>query len=1270
MVFIAALCASLCAQSNGPIRYFYDDLGRLIRVADQNGNVATYNYDAVGNIISITRTTAPANNGLAILNFTPQQGPPGSSVIIQGQGFSSTLNANVVSFNGAAATVTAATTTSLTATVPSGALTGPISVTVAGKSATSDTNFTVTAPKLVSITVSSTGSGFTSVGQQQQFTATANFSNGTQQNLTTSAVWSSSNTSVATVTQQGLVTSAGPGSAVISATSNGITGWTTLKLVLAVSLTVSAPSSSMPFGTTQQFTASATFSDATVQDVTASATWFASPTSVATVSNTAGSKGLVDGLNVGSAEICALLGSIEDCDFVTITTGAPVSLAITPSNASIPKAIQQQYRCAGTYADSTTRDLTTAVTWSSSNSAVATISNNSGTQGVVTDVGLGSTTISATLGTVNASTTLTLTPPIAVNVALNPVSYPLTPGATVQLAAVLTLSDGSTQDVTQSAAWSSSDLTVATVGTSGSNPGFVTGVAVGVAEITASSGALKGTATVIVNSASAAVVPRFAYSVDGFAALSLYTVNPGTGQLRADGFVPIVGNSTSLGVDPGNQFVYVTNQSSNAVSVFAADAANGSLKEVVGSPFATGFNPEALAADLSGKFVYVANASDNTVSGFTVDRTSGTFTAVPGSPFPVGSSPGAVVIDPSSKFVYVMNSRGNSISAFAIDPTTGALAEIGGSPFTTCNPSALGIDPNGKYLYVGGIQGQIQSSHLDEPGLKRTAGSHLLNVASSCSTGGGGVASTNPTGGAGSEWLAKADESATADIPLTMFGSLRLVATSGPSISVFAIDSTSGALTQVPNSPFPVSLFLNSITTTPSGAYLYAGSGDSVLGFAVNSANGSLNELPDSPYTVTNGTGPVVVDPSGRFVYMGGYEFGINASTGSLTAIGVFPSRGIAGFGISSGSTAVKYVPQFAYVASSGGSSGMGTGADNVSGYSIDASTGALTAINGSPFAEGLFPEFLAADPFGRFLFVANNCSDEACSTGSGSVSTLAIGSGGSLSPVIGGPFGAGINPTGIVVDPSGEFAYVVNSINNNISAYNIDPVSGALSPVGSLSFVNGSPYPVNGAGAAAITTDPEGQLLMVGVSQCPANQCSSGGISTYSIFPTGQLFTFETLPAGTAPRSIAVHPSGNFVLVANNASNNVSVLSNPFSAQVPVPGSPFATGLSPVSVAADPTGRFVYVANQLSDNLSAYTIDPNSGILTPVQGSPFAAGAGPSSVTVDVSGSFVYVTNSGDGTISAFAIDPLSGVLTPVQGSPFATGAAPISITTTGKVQ
>ena len=142
-VLLLAACALLVHAQTAPVQYYYDDLGRLTTVVDQNGNVAAYHYDPVGNLLSITNTSLPSSNSLAVLNFTPQQGAIGQTVTIQGQGFSPTPGSNTVQFNGTAATVSAATANSITVNVPAGATTGPIHVTVTGTTATSSGNFTI-----------------------------------------------------------------------------------------------------------------------------------------------------------------------------------------------------------------------------------------------------------------------------------------------------------------------------------------------------------------------------------------------------------------------------------------------------------------------------------------------------------------------------------------------------------------------------------------------------------------------------------------------------------------------------------------------------------------------------------------------------------------------------------------------------------------------------------------------------------------------------------------------------------------------------------------------------------------------------------------------------------------------------------------------------------------------------------------------------------------------------------------------------------------------
>ena len=136
------------ATQSDPISYAYDDAGRLRAVIDPSAGAAVYSYDSVGNLVSISRQSATATS---IIEFDPDSGSVGSSVTIYGTGFSSTPTQNSVSFNGVAATITSASTTTLVVTVPAGAITGPITVTSPGGSATSTESFVVGNPSAPTI---------------------------------------------------------------------------------------------------------------------------------------------------------------------------------------------------------------------------------------------------------------------------------------------------------------------------------------------------------------------------------------------------------------------------------------------------------------------------------------------------------------------------------------------------------------------------------------------------------------------------------------------------------------------------------------------------------------------------------------------------------------------------------------------------------------------------------------------------------------------------------------------------------------------------------------------------------------------------------------------------------------------------------------------------------------------------------------------------------------------------------------------------------------
>lgn len=144
---LLALCLSLLfigsveAQTAGQSTYVYDEMGRLVAVIDPAGDAAIYKYDAVGNLLSITRRLSTQ---VSIIEVTPDSGPVGSTITIYGTAFGATTGENAVSFNGTAASVTYASSTRVTVVVPSAATTGTITLTSPSGTATSSTPFTVT----------------------------------------------------------------------------------------------------------------------------------------------------------------------------------------------------------------------------------------------------------------------------------------------------------------------------------------------------------------------------------------------------------------------------------------------------------------------------------------------------------------------------------------------------------------------------------------------------------------------------------------------------------------------------------------------------------------------------------------------------------------------------------------------------------------------------------------------------------------------------------------------------------------------------------------------------------------------------------------------------------------------------------------------------------------------------------------------------------------------------------------------------------------------
>ena len=453
---------------------------------------------------------------------------------------------------------------------------GSTTITATFGSISGSTSLTVTAATLVSIAITPADPGIAK-GTAKQFTATGTYSDNSTQNLTNMAIWTSSATGVATISNaagsQGLATSIAAGSTTITATSAGISASTSLTVTAAtlVSLAITPVNSSMAKGTNKQFTATGTYSDTTTQNLTATVTWTSSTTGVATISNAAGSQGSATSVAAGSTTIMATSGSISSSTTLTVTSATLVSIAITPANPSIVKGTGKQFTATGTYSDTTTQNLTGTVTWTSSTTGVATISNAAGSQGLATSVAAGSTTITATSGSISGSTTLSVTAAVLVSLTVTPASQSISVGATQQFTATGTYSDSSTQILTTTVTWNSSTTGIAAISNASGSNGLATAGAAGTTTITATSGNISATATLSVTAVTNTITLTWdapltrddGSTLNPLTDLTGYKVHYGTASQSYTQTVSVVNPgtmtvTTTLSLAPGTYYIVVT----------------------------------------------------------------------------------------------------------------------------------------------------------------------------------------------------------------------------------------------------------------------------------------------------------------------------------------------------------------------------------------------------------------------------------------------------------------------------------------------------------------------------------------------------------------------------------------------------------------------------------------------------------------------------------------------------------------------------------------
>ncbi|MGA7158406.1 MAG: Ig-like domain-containing protein [Acidobacteriaceae bacterium] len=939
------------------------------------------------------------------------------------------------------------------------------------------------------------------------------------------------------------------------------------------SIAVSPASASVAAGLTQQYAATGTYSDGSTQSLTSSVTWTSGTGSVATIAAT----GLATSKTQGTTTITASSGTVSGSQTLTVTTAAVVSIVVSPAGASVAAGLTQQYAAMGTYTDGSTQNITSSVTWTSGTTSVATIAAT----GLATSKTQGTTTITASSGAVSGSQTLTVTAPLLVSLAVNAVTVQM--GATGQLTATGTYTDGSTQSLTDSVTWSAANGYVVSVGTTG----VATPIGLGYSVVTAASGGVSGAGSVTVLG-----TPRYLYvAADAGRSLTRMAVDGPSGQPRFEGYSFTVQSNAvgfpCLSVDPSGTHAYLTDQVTNTggsgysgtVEIYTVNATTGALQPLAGNPHPVNYALGCLAFDPSGKYAYAASGIDE-VSGelgeFEVNSDATlTLNNTIGYPY----SPTGVVVDPIGRYVYVNvvdipeGTLGSSeLYGYSLDESTGGLTALNHSPWALPNGTygGLAIHPSGNYLYAADLNG----TNILEFTLNRGTGAPTQSgtVDSTC---------INPAG----------------------------------------------------------------LQFLPNGSYVYGLCGESgtrsvmsapVVEFAVGSDGGLTTA---GSVLAGPGASHMLVDGEGKFVYvMGSGSDAVSNSSGATAEQNVVlvyqvQSDGslkqvnqIAGhlqensMAFVTGTTPVTWTTTSAYV--------LTAGDDKMTGYAVGAggtlTAGASLLTPAGPFSGSMLPwdnnlvfatqtaapnldavgisgasSFFGNIPFGTTDVAGGIVIDRranyayATDPGAGVVDAFLGNGAGNWSPLYSAPgvydtFAAGAGARPITMDPAGRYIVVGNQTAKSVSL--IEPLGAQPVPATALAYT-----------PLTVTVDATGNLVFVAGDDGKLHMLSSNGMGALTDEADGVLL-------GTNTVSVALDPLSRFAYAAGPAGLNAFSINATAGTLTPITLSVPYSLLNATGVFEDPSGQFLYVAVSSGTTNALYLFTINAdGTLTPSATNPVA---------------------------------------------------------------
>ena len=355
--------------------------------------------------------------------------------------------------------------------------------------------------------------------------------------------------------------------------------------------------------------------------------------------------------------------------------------------------------------------------------------------------------------------------------------------------------------------------------------------------------------------------------------------------------------------------------------------------------------------------------------------------------------------------------------------------------------------------------------------------------------------------------------------------------------------------------------------------------------------------------------------------------------------------------------------------------------------YTISQANGSISPIgtNGTPAATGVQPTAMIITPDGKTMFIVN---------AGGTVTAYTLNSDGTLKASGSGVNTGGSAPIALAADPAGKFLFVANQgtssdvTSGTISVFAINGTGLTLVGNPISTAIQGQ---VGGSGPSAVAVSPVGSYLYI------ANQFSNN-VQSYSYDASGTLNLIGTYTAGTNPAGLAFSrcagvasntttstctvADDNNLFVSNSGSNNLTIFSAciqvsatcgiggsaPDGTLTEIPSkSPVGAGVGPADLLINRTSDFVYAVDRGSSQVSEYQYSPATGVLTLLAGASGGASVFSGGITSNIANNsstfnWVVVTNNGSSSLSIFQV-AVTGKLIALGSGQYAVQGQPSAI-------